>query len=39
MGLLNAEELDEILSPENLMNPVYQGEYFTTDPDVVPVES
>lgn len=40
MGLMSAEELDEILSPANLMNPVYQGEYFaTTDPDVVPVES
>lgn len=40
MGLLDEKELDEILSPENLMNPVYQGEYYsTTDPDVVPIEN
>lgn len=39
MGLMGVEELDEILSPENLMNPVFHGEYFPTqDPDVVPVE-
>jgi len=39
MGLLDEKELDEILSPENLMNPVYQGEYYaTTDPDVVPMD-
>ncbi len=39
MGLMKEEELDEILSPENLMNPVFHGEYFPTqDPDVVPVD-
>ena len=39
MGLLGEQELDEILSPENLMNPVYQGEYYsTTDPDVLPMD-
>ncbi len=37
MGLMDEEKLDQILSPENLMNPVYHGEYFPTqDPDVVP---
>lgn len=30
MGLLDEKDLDEILSPENLMNPVYHGEYFPT---------
>ena len=40
MGLMEEKELDEILSPENLMNPVFHGEYFPTqDPDVVPVEN
>lgn len=39
MGLMDEKELDEILSPENLMNPVYHGEYFATaDPDVVPLK-
>lgn len=39
MGLMEEEELDEILSPENLMNPVFHGEYFPTqDPDVVPMD-
>lgn len=40
MGLMEATEIDAILSPENLMNPVFHGEYFPTqDPDVVPVQS
>lgn len=39
MGLMDEKQLDEILSPENLMNPVFHGEYFpTADPDVVPPE-
>jgi aspartate ammonia-lyase len=28
MGLLDVEEVDEILSPENLMNPRYHGEIY-----------
>ncbi len=40
MGLLSEGELDELLSPENLMNPVYAGTYYqTADPDVLPVEN
>lgn len=40
MGLMNVAELDELLSPENLMNPVYAGTYYqTSDPDVLPVEN
>lgn len=40
MGLMNASELDQLLSPANLMNPVYAGTYYqTSDPDVLPVEN
>lgn len=39
MGLMDEKQLDEILSPENLMNPVYAGELYTTDPDVIVTES
>ncbi|MCA9832947.1 MAG: aspartate ammonia-lyase [Thermomicrobiales bacterium] len=39
MELMDAAELDQILSPENLMNPKYDGLiYQQTDPDVVPME-
>jgi aspartate ammonia-lyase len=37
MGLLEEAELDEILSPENLMHPRYHGAlYPPADPDVLP---
>ena len=40
MGLLTEAEVDELLSVENLMNPVYAGTYYqTADPDVLPVEN
>jgi len=35
MGLLDAQELDEILSVENLMNPRYHGEIYHQDESAV----
>jgi aspartate ammonia-lyase len=35
MGLLTAEELDEILSVDNLMRPQYRGPFYAEDPAVV----
>lgn len=37
MGLLDEEELDRILSPENLANPQYRGSMFATSDPSVPL--
>ena len=34
-GLLTAEEIDEVLSAENLMRPRYRGTYYREDPVVI----
>jgi len=39
MGLLDAAEVDEILSPENLMNPRYHGRLYETVPANDVIES